>query len=132
MFTRINNQYSPTHPKANRWLTDFMIDLKLMKQGKEQYQPFTMDRLNQWSEWVSPEYETCADWELSFEKRVDLTDNLIKEHANAIMYFNGVVMDLKLMVSGLEYSEITDERLIEADKYWHELVYCKKHLSIRY
>lgn len=123
------NNYSPTHPKANKWLTDFMIDLKKMLYVDTNYQPFTMQRLEEWSV-MRDEIEECVDWESSFDKR--LTDNLIHEHAAAIMHFNGLVIDLKLMVSNFEYDAITENRIIEADKHYMEVTRCKKHLRIHY
>lgn len=135
MINRIAPQdnYAPTHAKANAWLTDFLIDLKTMcrKQSKgEDYQPFTIERLNEWSEWVSPEYSSCWDWESATIKR--LSDNPVYEHDSEIAFFNTLIIDLKLMVSGLEYDAITDERLAEADRHWAKLMDCKKTQRIYY
>lgn len=117
-----DNNMTYTHPEANHWLTEFMIDLKQMAAG-ENYQPFTMERLNEWSKHRS-DYETCADFESSFMKR--LHDPLISEHAEAMFCFNGIVIDLKLMVMGHEYDAITAERIKEADKHYMDVTRCRK------
>jgi hypothetical protein len=120
---RIHNDNSaPTHPEANEWLTEFVIDLKKMML-EQAYQPFTMERLNKWSEHCRG-IESCVDFESSFTKR--LHDPLISEHASAIMYFNGIVIDLKLMVAGEEYEPITEERIKEAGTHYLEITRCRK------
>lgn len=130
-----NDHMTYTHPKANRWLTDFLIDLKTMcrKQSEgEQYQPFTTERLNEWHT-HREDVESCVDWESSFVKhQADLHDMLIHEHASAVMHFNGLVIDLKLMIAGFEYEAITPERIVEADKYYFEITRCRKHRAIHY
>jgi hypothetical protein len=123
-----NNNSAPTHPKANEWLTEFMIDLKYMaiKQG---YQPFTMERLEEWSKYRA-DIETCADFEFTLTKR--LHNSLIHEHASAITHFNQLVIDLKLMVSGISYDAITEERVKEADTHFLEITRCRKNRRIYY
>lgn len=123
-----NNHLNATHPEANDWLTDFMIDLKTMK-TEENYQPFTMERLSEWSTHRS-DIESCWQFESSQFKR--LSDNPVYEHASAIMHFNGLVIDLKLMVMGHEYDEITAERIREADGYYLEINRCRKNRRMFY
>lgn len=130
-----NHEFTYTHPKANKWLTDFLIDLKTMCRKKsegESYQPFTMERLNEWRI-HREDIETCVDWESNFVKHhADLHDVLLHEHASAVMHFNSLVIDLKMMLSGLEYEAFTDERLREADKQYFEITRCRKHRAIHY
>jgi hypothetical protein len=126
-----DNSMSYTHPEANKWLTRFLIDLKKMvyKTEGENYQPFTMERLNEWSSHRA-ELESCWDWESSSFKR--LSDNPVYEHAAAIMCFNGLVVDLKLMVSGHPFDEITEARINEAEKHYFEIHQCRKTRTIFY
>jgi hypothetical protein len=117
-----DNHLTFTHPEANEWLTELMLDLKGMA-AKQGYQPFTMERLEEWSKHRS-DIETCADFEFTLTKR--LHNPLIHEHASAIMFFNGIVMDLKLMLSGFPFDEITAERVKEADTHYLEIARCRK------
>jgi transposase-like protein len=106
-----------------------MIDLKRMVFIEKNYQPFTMERLEEWSNHRT-DLESCFDYESSLTKR--LSDNPVYEHANAIMHFNGLVIDLKLMVSGLPYDAFTEERIAEADKYFTEIWRCQKRRTLFY
>jgi hypothetical protein len=127
--SRIHNDNSaPTHPQANEWLSDFVIDVKKMML-KANYQPFTMERLNEWSGHRS-DIESCWDFESSQIKR--LSDNPVYEHSEAIMYFNGLVVDLKLLLIEEEVKAITAERLKDVDTHYFEIVRCRKNQRIYY
>lgn len=121
--------HSYTHPEANRWLAAFMIDLKKMVYIGTNYQPFTMERLNEWSNHRT-DLESCFDYESTLTKR--LYDNPVYEHADAILCFNGLVVDLKLMVMGEEYEPFTEKRIAEGDRYFHEIWRCQKRQTLFY
>lgn len=122
------NNTSRTHPEACDWLTDFMIDLKKMILLEEDYQPFTLERLNEWSDKHHDDIAGCVDMASTILKR--LFDEPVLEHADAISCFNGLVIDLKLRIIGKELREITPERIEEADKYYGELCRCRKNRRI--
>ena len=124
-----DNSNTYTHPEAIKWLTQFMIDIKKMVYIDANYQPFTMERLEEWSK-HRDDIETCADFESNMVKR--LHDPLISEHASAVMCFNGLVIDLKLMVVGEKYDAITEERIAEAEKHYFEINQCRKTRTIFY
>jgi hypothetical protein len=106
-----------------------MLDLKRMVYIEKTYQSFTMERLEEWSNHRT-DLESCFDFESTLTKR--LSDNPVYEHANAIMCFNGLVADLKLMVSGLPYDAFTEKRIEEAEKYFFEIVRCQKRQTLFY
>lgn len=125
------NNLAPTHPEANKWLTELMINLKKMLYLEENYQPFTMDFLNEWSGKHHSDVESCGDYESAMVKRI--SDEIIPEHIDAMLCFTQIVTDLKLIVSGQEpIRPFTDERMKEADKYYGEIHDCRKRRTIFY
>lgn len=124
-----NNNLAQTHPEANRWLLNFMVDLKKMVFIDANYQPFTMERLDEWDA-HRKDINSCFDWESSMIKH--LSDDVVYEHIDAVMCFNGLIIDLKLMILGHQFRPITPERCDEADKYQAEIWHCKKRQTIFY
>jgi hypothetical protein len=122
-----NNTY--THPEANKWLQEFMVDLKKTVLIEADYQPFTMERLDEWATHLR-DLESCFDYESTMMKR--LYDNPVYEHSDAIACFNGLVIDLKLKLIGHELRVIDEHRIAEAEKYFAEIHGCKKQPMIFY
>lgn len=123
------NDHTWTHPKANKWLTEFMINLKKMVLIEEDYQPFTMAYLDEWSE-HRRDIESCVDYMSSMVKHI--SNDLVPEHMDIISCFNQIIIDLKLMVIGEKYNPITPERIEEADGYYMKLHHCRKQRTIYY
>lgn len=124
-----DNSNTYTHPEANKWLSKLLIDIKKMVFIDANYQPFTMERLNEWST-HRDNLESCWDWESNSMKR--LSNDPVYEHADAIMCFNGLIVDLKLMVMGEKYDSITEARINEAEKHYSEIFQCRKTRTIFY
>lgn len=131
MNSRINiNNNAPTHTEANRYLTDLMIDLKKMVLIEPDYQPFTMERLNEWSDKHIKDIQEC--WDYLKMAYMNLADEIIYEHADAVSFFNAVIIDLKLMVSGIEHGVFDEARIEMADHHWSDIVRCRKRRTIFY
>jgi len=123
------NDFGPSHEDANKWLRALMTDIKKTVYLEENYQPFAMERLQEWSKHRA-DIETCVNYD--HIKRVNLTDYFTHEHDEAIMYFNGLIMDLKLMVLGEEFEAITEERIKDIDKHFVEIWRCRKKRTVFY
>lgn len=134
MSSRISNRnrdYRETHPEVQDWLYHFTLDLKKMfyKTSGESYQPFSMERLEEWTT-HREDLESCTSFERDTIKY--LHNPIRHEHADVIMTINGLVADLKLMVSGLPYRALTEERIQEADRAFMEITYCRKRRVVFY
>jgi len=134
------NRFAPdmmdfTHKEANRWLRELMVNLKRMVLIEENYQPFTIEFLNEWTDKHHDDINSCADWLSSYKQMVarGVSDMLIPEHINAVIFFNKVVLDLKLIVLGRDpMRPFTEERLTEADQHYSDIVQCRKTRTIFY
>jgi hypothetical protein len=132
MMNRIapQNHHAKTHPEAVRWLTDFMIDLKKTVLLKQPYQPFTLDRLDEWNTHHA-DISECLDFEAPLSK---WTGEPPLEHQQALTYFYELVADLKVIVGGHTslLDNITEERIKEADNHYSEIARCRKRRTIYY
>jgi hypothetical protein len=129
MNSRINiNNNAPTHTDANRYLTDLMIDLKKKVLLQVDYQPFTLERLNEWDSFRENIYE-C--WDGKINKH---TGDPQPEHIWAEIFFTELIHDLKNVLQGhVKFEDWIDEaRIVEAEKYWAEIVHCRKRRMIFY
>lgn len=114
-----------THPEALRWLTDLMIGVVKMTKDIN-YQPFTVERLNEWHDKHSKDVSSCADYQSNMVKRI--SNDLIPEHQEALFFFNTVVFDLKLIALGnMPVHPFDDDRIAEANKHFSEIARCRKH-----
>lgn len=126
-----NRDYRETHPEAQDWLYHFTMDIKKMfyKTSGDSYQPFSMERLEEWNT-HREDIESCSRFERDATKY--LHNPRAYEHSDVIMTINGIVSDLKLMVAGLPYRPLTEERVQEADKAFMEITRCRKTRVVFY
>src|SRR5690606_33504859 len=125
------NHNTYTHPEAVQWLTDFMVDIKKMVLIEENYQPFTMERLNEWDT-HHEDIAQCLDFHAPLSS---WTGKPPLEHQNALIHFYEWIADLKVFISGVYDNKdmvFDAERIEQADKYWAEITQCKKHRQIYY
>ena len=118
----LNN--AETHPEALTYLTDLMIGVVKMMDDIN-YQPFTVERLNEWHKTHRKDISSCADYTSNMVKRI--SNDLIPEHLNTLHFFNTVVFDLKLIALGqMPIHPFDEERIKEANKHFSEIANCRK------
>jgi hypothetical protein len=129
MSTR-NRDYRETHPEAQEWLYHFTLDMKKMfyKTSGENYQPFSMERLEEWHT-HREDIESCGNF-LS-ESFKSLHNPFSHEHGREIVAINAIVINLKLMLIGEKY-ELTEDMVQEADRAFMEITRCRKHRVVFY
>jgi hypothetical protein len=125
-----NRDYRETHPEAQDWLYHFTLDLKKMfyKTSGENYQPFSMERLEEWTQ-HREDIETCGSF-LS-EQFKSLHNPFVHDHDKEVMAINAVIINLKLMLIGEKY-ELAESMIQEADRAFMEITRCRKRRVVFY
>ena len=54
------------------------------------------------------------------------------KHAEAVRFFNRLIIDLKKKLAGIEHDPITEERLNEASRHISDIQACKENCVIRH
>jgi hypothetical protein len=125
-----NRDFTYTHPEAQDYLYHLTVDAKCLfyKTKGENYQPFSMDRLEEWSRHRS-DIETCGGFERDMFKY--LSNDFVYQHDTEIMAINALVIELKLMVSGYDY-KLTEGIVTEASKAFLRISECRKKRVVFY